>query len=273
MSGWIKLYRSIMDSDLWVRGGKFDRRSAWVYLLLQANHKDGRALIGNTFVPVARGSFITSEVELAKKWRWGRTAVRNLLELLEREEMVSIIRVPGKYTKIVVTNYDKYQDKNHTSNDTTQLPAQEPETNVGRTAETQPTNRSRTGDEQVTNINKNEENEKKGKEDKELMADVTPSERDILRKAKEIYPAVFSYEHDLKFIRDLAVDYPAIDLHEELCKWQLWLTEHRQPKNWRLAYRNWCKKAYEMACKKGDGRYANRRPTLQRSAYADLLQH
>ena len=39
--GWIKLYRKIQDCDLWDSSEEpFDRRSAWVDLLLLANHDD-----------------------------------------------------------------------------------------------------------------------------------------------------------------------------------------------------------------------------------------
>ena len=104
----------------------------------------------------------------------------------------------------------------------------------------------------------------------EAPNDITPIERLLLNTAKDIYPSVFQYARDLEFMRELTVKYPTIDLYEELCKWRLWLTEHKHPKNWRLAFSNWCKKAESF--EKGGGRYGTQRPAQKRSAYADLVQ-
>ena len=39
--GWIKLHRRMLDSDIWkaTKRKPFDKRSAWIDLLLRANHK------------------------------------------------------------------------------------------------------------------------------------------------------------------------------------------------------------------------------------------
>ena len=40
--GWIKLHRQIVESDIWSSEDQepFDRRSAWIYLLLIVNNED-----------------------------------------------------------------------------------------------------------------------------------------------------------------------------------------------------------------------------------------
>lgn len=89
---------------------------------------------------------------------------------------------------------------------------------------------------------------------------------------KAVYPGVFDSAVDGPFVERLFSDFPDIDLCGEIENWRLWLLENpkRTPKNYRLSFRNWCKKAESF--QKGGGRYGTQRPTQKRSAYADLVQ-
>ena len=112
-SGWIKLYRKIRENWVWDSKEPFDKRSAWVDILLMVNHKKGKTLLGNELIEVDRGERITSERKLAEKWNWSRTKVRSFLELLEKEKMIKIKR-DKKKTTLKVLNYSVYQEtENH----------------------------------------------------------------------------------------------------------------------------------------------------------------
>ena len=76
MEGWVKLHRKIQDHWLW-QDKPFDKRSAWIDMLLMANHDDNKFLLGNVLVEVQRGSFITSELKLMERWGWSKTKVRS----------------------------------------------------------------------------------------------------------------------------------------------------------------------------------------------------
>lgn len=107
MSGWISIHRKIQDHWLW-QEKPFDKRSAWIDLLLMANHKDNKFLLGNELIEVKRGSFITSEYKLMDRWGWSKTKVRNFLKLLEDDEM--IIKISDrKKTTLTIVNYNDYQ--------------------------------------------------------------------------------------------------------------------------------------------------------------------
>ena len=65
--GWICLYRSILDCEIWEEK-PFDKTHAWIDLLLRANHSDKKILLGNVMIPVKRGELITSEKKLMDRW-------------------------------------------------------------------------------------------------------------------------------------------------------------------------------------------------------------
>ena len=151
MSGWIKLHRSIQDHWLWEGEKPFDKRSAWIDILLLVNHEGKKILLGNEIVYVNRGEHITSEPKLAERWGWSRTKVRNFLKLLEQEQMIKNKKEGKKRTRLIVLNYNDYQGLE----------------NNERTRREQGENKEKTTEEQGENINKNDKNDKNEKNDKE----------------------------------------------------------------------------------------------------------
>jgi DnaD/phage-associated family protein len=107
MKGWISIHRQIRNHWIW-QDRPFDKRSAWIDLLLSANHDDNKVLIGNILVDVNRGSFITSEVKLAERWGWTRKTVRCFLDVLIRDNMLTK-KGTSKYTTVTIVNYGLYQ--------------------------------------------------------------------------------------------------------------------------------------------------------------------
>ena len=106
--GWISLHRKIQHNWLWIENRKFSKFEAWIDLLFSANHRENKILIDNELVCIKTGSFITSELKLAEKWKWHRTTVRSFLHLLEQEKM-AIKKCTTKYTMITVENWALYQ--------------------------------------------------------------------------------------------------------------------------------------------------------------------
>ena len=107
--GWISVHRKIQNHWVWETEKPFDKRSAWIDILLMVNHKPGKVFFNNEIVEVDTGERITSEVKLAKKWGWSRTKVRTFLKLLEQDDMIENIKENGKRTRLKVLNYSKYQ--------------------------------------------------------------------------------------------------------------------------------------------------------------------
>lgn len=150
MSGWIKLHREIKSNWIW-QDKPFDRRSAWIDILLSANHKDNKFLLGSELVEVERGSFITSELKLMERWGWSKTKVRKFLELLENDKMITKI-ADRKKTTLTIVNYDIYQDR-----ETTERPQKDHEETIKKP---------------IKDTNKNDKKEKNEKNDKELYISI-----------------------------------------------------------------------------------------------------
>ena len=108
--GWIAVDRKIFDNLIWKNDDPFDRRSAWIDLLLLVNHADNKVLINGKVEIVKRGQWITSILFLAQRWRWSRTKTKAFLKMLESEGMIRLDVQAKKKTIITITNYSKYQD-------------------------------------------------------------------------------------------------------------------------------------------------------------------
>ena len=110
--GWIAVDRKIFDNLIWKNEDPFDRRSAWIDLLLLVNHADNKVLINGKAETVKRGQRITSILYLSQRWRWSRTKTKSFLKMLESEGMIRLDVQAKKKTIITITNYSKYQDIN-----------------------------------------------------------------------------------------------------------------------------------------------------------------
>ncbi len=141
--GWIKLYRQLQQCDLW-NEKPFSRGQAWVDMLLTANHETRNILFDGRFIPVERGSFITSEVKLMDRWGWSKSKVRLFLNQLEKQQMI-IKNTDRKKTSISICNYSTYQDS-----ETTEKPLK---------------NHRKTTERPLKDTNKNVKNDKNDKKD------------------------------------------------------------------------------------------------------------
>ena len=110
MEGWISIYRQIQNNWIWESKEPFDKRSAWIDLLLMVNHKDEKILFDNKIMEIKKGQRVTSIKQLAERWRWSRHKVSDFLNLLEQDTMLKQAR-DNKKTLISVANYEKYQIK------------------------------------------------------------------------------------------------------------------------------------------------------------------
>ena len=106
--GWISLHRKILDNPILTRGRAYSRFEAFVYMLLKANHKDNKAVIGNQLIHIKKGSFLTSQKKLMIEFNWGSTKLRSFLELLENDGMIEI-KTNAISTYITINNYKELQ--------------------------------------------------------------------------------------------------------------------------------------------------------------------
>lgn len=114
MEGWISLHRQLQEHWLWKSKEPFDKRSAWIDLLLMVNHQKEKIEFDKDFIEVERGQRITSLEKLANRWKWSRHKVSDYLNQLEQDGMLVQVR-DNKKTLISIENYDKYQVQKETS--------------------------------------------------------------------------------------------------------------------------------------------------------------
>jgi hypothetical protein len=204
MSGWISIHRKIQEHWLWEEK-PFDKRSAWIDLILMASYRDNKFLLGNELVEVERGGFITSEVKLSEKWGWSRTKVRSFLELLEKDNMI-LKKSDNRKTYLKIVNYNDYQ--------------------VSETTKEQPKDNEETTKEQPKDtINKD------NKDNKENNIIMTPYEAEYISVLEKIKGYPLDRKKDLEYMKELEKRYPTLDLVEAIKKFSIWILDNPFKKN------------------------------------------
>lgn len=185
--GWISLYRVVKDGWLW-EDKPFARGQAWIDLLLQASHKERKILSKAEVVHIKKGSFLTSDQELANRWGWSRKKVRTFLEVLVNEHMITLERSP-KGTSLTVVNWEVYQLQGTTK----EQPKNNQGYNEGTTEEQPRNNEGYTNNNYNNNNNENNVENGENKNPPSLPSNPTEIESIILNQWGEIaYKTWFS---------------------------------------------------------------------------------
>ena len=107
MKGWVKIYRQLCDSDLWL-SEKFTRGQAWIDLIMLANHKKGFLYVRGVKITVDRGQVGWSIVKLSARWKWSRSKVNKFIKDLEKEQQIE--QQKSNVTQVItIKNYDDLQ--------------------------------------------------------------------------------------------------------------------------------------------------------------------
>lgn len=206
--GWIKLHRELTDHWLWEEK-PFDRKSAWIDLLLMANHEGKKVMLGNELVEVERGGLITSEVKLADRWGWSRTKVRRFLEILENDSMI-VVKKDSKKTALNIVNFSIFQDVDS---------EKEQQKNIKKTSEKHQKNTNKNEEECI----KNEEEVYRGGKPKRTTF-IPPSLEEIEN---------YCLEKGYRIEAERFIDYYTSNG---------WMVGRNKMKDWRAAVRNWMRK-------------------------------
>ena len=119
--GWILLYRSIRDSWIWQKK-PFDPARAWIDLILDANHDDGKVFTGTSLIRIKRGQDLISVRSLAERWGWSKDRVSSFLKLLESDNMIQLSKISNR-TVLTIVNYGNFQNRHDTNKDKIKTPA------------------------------------------------------------------------------------------------------------------------------------------------------
>lgn len=108
MYGWICVFRRIREHWIWKDKEPFDKRSAWIDLIMEVNHEDRKINFEGKIINIERGQTLTSIKKLSERWKWSRHKVSDFLEGLEKDMMIVHIK-DTRATLISIVNYDVYQ--------------------------------------------------------------------------------------------------------------------------------------------------------------------
>lgn len=150
LDGWIKIYRILRENEIWEDKEPYDKRSAWIDLLLRATHQNYEFLFRNTIIKLIPGQIFTSELKLATEWKWSRTKVRAYLETLKKIGQIRTPEKTSRYTIVTVTNWELYQSR-------------ELEKDIKK-------NNEKTSKKHLKNTYKNNKNDKKDKKENTLSS-------------------------------------------------------------------------------------------------------
>ena len=115
--GWLKLYRSVLRSDVFVDPNLLQ---LWVLLLCRASinerYKQVKWGNANRIIHVLPGQCIVGRNQTAKFLKWTPSSFRNRLERLRKMKMVQLTSYQG-FTIVTIKNWDKFQKRNNTKKD------------------------------------------------------------------------------------------------------------------------------------------------------------
>lgn len=116
MEGWIKLHKRIMDHWMWDDPVIL---KAWLDILLSVNYSEKKILFDGDLVTVETGQIITSVRKLAARWKCSKEKVNKILNLFEKDEMLTVSKTTRR-TLLSVVNYGFYQNGSDNLKDTNQ---------------------------------------------------------------------------------------------------------------------------------------------------------
>jgi hypothetical protein len=107
--GWCKFERGWLDSEMF-EGAPYDERSAWAWMIGEANWEDGFKGINGQRIALKRGQFTASIRFMADKFGWSTNRVLRFIQILKKWHSVETATETGQ-TIVTVVNYSKYQDE------------------------------------------------------------------------------------------------------------------------------------------------------------------
>ncbi|HPM14030.1 MAG TPA: hypothetical protein PLK49_01330 [Candidatus Dojkabacteria bacterium] len=104
--GYIKLSRKLLDNPIFKKPAYL---TVWIYLLLNAQHKETFFIWNNKKEALKRGQLLTGLKTISKNTRIAQGTVYRILKYLENEKQIEQ-RKTTKFTIITIVNWDKYQE-------------------------------------------------------------------------------------------------------------------------------------------------------------------
>lgn len=108
--GYLPIWRGIWENYLFSAKDRFDNRSAWMWLMFQANYKDKEYRTNRgTLIVIKRGQVFTSLDSLAERFQWNKRTVMRFLQDIKSTGMIDY-KSSRDGTLITLLNYNKYNN-------------------------------------------------------------------------------------------------------------------------------------------------------------------
>ena len=106
MEGWIKIHRQILDNPIICKDS--DYLSVWIYLLLNATHKEIPALFKGEKIILQPGQLITGRKSMADKLKISESKIYRVINEYKSEQQIEQ-QTSNKNSLITILNWNKYQ--------------------------------------------------------------------------------------------------------------------------------------------------------------------
>lgn len=107
MEGWIKIHRKMLENPIVCKDSSY--LAVWIYLLLNATHKEIPALFKGKKIVLQKGQLITGRKSIAKQLQISESKVKRILFELESDQQIDRQR-SNQNSLISILNWDKYQE-------------------------------------------------------------------------------------------------------------------------------------------------------------------
>lgn len=203
--GYVTIHRKILDNPVVFKDA--DHLSVWVYLLLNATHKNYQAMFKGKSTTLLPGQLITGRLSIAKKLKISDSKVKRILFLFKSEQLIDQ-QPTNQNSLITLVSWGKYQKSDQQSDQ-------------------QVTSGWTTGDQRVT-TNKNVNNvEPQKKATPTRKKNNTAVDDEYILKMKELFPKK--------------------DIDAEIPKMMAWLLSNPDRKYNRRFFSNWISRAADAA--------------------------
>lgn len=106
MEGWIKIHRQILDNPIICKDS--DYLSVWIYLLLNATHKEIPALFKGKKIFLQPGQLITGRKSMSDKLKISESKIYRVINEYKSEHQIEQ-QTSNKNSLITILNWNKYQ--------------------------------------------------------------------------------------------------------------------------------------------------------------------
>lgn len=238
MEGWIKIHRKILENPIISKDS--DYLAVWIYLLVNATHKEIPALFKGKKITLKEGQLITGRKSISSKLKISESKIYRIINEFKSEQQIEQ-QTSNKSSLITILNWNRYQQ-------------------TEQQIETQMNNKWTTSEQQV-NTNKNVKNDKNVKNniisasEEASSADTAKANRkhkygkykNVLLKDEELQTLKENYQNWEELIKYLdeyieMKGYKAKSHYLCIKKWVVDAVKRNQPKKQEMDWDEWVKK-------------------------------